>query len=580
MNRKAIVLGAILAPWLALAPLGSIATIIAYSIALLASFHGWGITVYRRTDADPLLTVFAGIAAVIVLAGLAIACHQYGPIAQATLVFGGAAIHSTALASRFHLATTRIAHPGSWLLPAGVLAVLAIIQILGAAGDLDTRAFDDDCNVFAQLRRLADTGALADPIGYPRGLQLGGGLGLAALANVVGDAHTIRMLDALGFVLVVAFAIARLRSSPFGPMWATLLCFAAAAFATASADPVVVWIPAGLILALFEVDEVIPAALLAAALIALRLAFLPVALVGVIAASRREPRRMLVIALIALAALAPYVVARLEAWAGVSAVVHAIALPSRGSLAGPLGAFILIAVLATPLVLLVASGLRWHAFATVVGIAAVASHLTGTRYDARFMWPIGAAFIIALAVRLGRASVASVATMIVGLLACLVIHEGQDTPGRLGWYRRTYDLVNNIEYLRHARLGTSPDSDILDSVPRGATIAVWVTRPEQLDYREHRIVDLRTPRLAALRARRASPRAPQFELLLGELHARYLLVEDDDAVEQRRWQNAFEYFICPPHAASFCADGLESISLRHRVIAARDGFRLVDLAAP
>ena len=71
MKAKAIVLVAIVAPWLALTPLAStgLATAFLYSLTLLATFHGWGIAAYRRTDPDPLLAIATGIAVVVAIAG-------------------------------------------------------------------------------------------------------------------------------------------------------------------------------------------------------------------------------------------------------------------------------------------------------------------------------------------------------------------------------------------------------------------------------------------------------------------------------------------------------------------------------
>jgi len=113
---------------------------------------------------------------------------------------------------------------------------------------------------------------------------------------------------------------------------------------------------------------------------------------------------------------------------------------------------------------------------------------------------------------------------------------------------------------------------------RGATVAVWVAAPEQLDYTRHRIVDIRTPMGVALRGGRHDPRGGKLEALLGSLSASFLLIEADEARAERGQPRWLERLLCSPAAdRPWCADNLEGIALRHPIARRLGSFRLVDL---
>jgi hypothetical protein len=146
------------------------------------------------------------------------------------------------------------------------------------------------------------------------------------------------------------------------------------------------------------------------------------------------------------------------------------------------------------------------------------------------LWPIVLAYIAKLVVELARGDAAPPATaLVVALLAAVWIYDGRETSGRARWSHRYSELVFGIDYLHRvgdrAPAGGSYDR-ALAAVPAGATVAVWVARPEQLDYRAHRIVDLRTPRWAHLRKR-----PDELAALIAKSGADYLVVERDDDLD-------------------------------------------------
>src|SRR5205814_2598432 len=124
--------------------------------------------------------------------------------------------------------------------------------------------------------------------------------------------------------------------------------------------------------------------------------------------------------------------------------------------------------------------------------------------------------------------------LITMLVLCVVISEGREAPGRLRWSRRVAAAATGIEALeRPPGNDVAPYAELLAAVPPGATVAVWVAAPEQLDYARHRIVDLRTPTGARLRRHRWDAQRSRLEPLLAQLSAGYLLLESDDARLQR-----------------------------------------------
>ncbi|HSR99898.1 MAG TPA: hypothetical protein VLM79_22745, partial [Kofleriaceae bacterium] len=218
MIAAGLVGAAIALPWLILLPFGGAAEVIAAAFTLVAAFHGAGLVVARLARAggaddaraaSPWLVIQWGAATAIGLSGLAIALGAGTLTTHAVVVFGFAAVHTIALGLRFARDTARIADilagPRAWLVPAALLAVLGAIAMLGAAGEPLARPFDDDGHVVAQLRRVLETGALGDSIGYPRTWQLGAQVALTAIASAAGEGFA-RVVEPLALILALGLA--------------------------------------------------------------------------------------------------------------------------------------------------------------------------------------------------------------------------------------------------------------------------------------------------------------------------------------------------------------------------------------
>ena len=584
---------AAVAPWLAMLPVGGAAGVLASVLALIAAMHGAGLALALaagRPAVHPLLAIQWGLATLVGLLGIAIALGAGGLATQAALVYGFAGVHTALLARRFTAYRARLAGARasvrSWLAPAALLAGIAVLHVLGPAGDLGARPFDDDGHVLAQLQRLRDSGGLGDPIGYARSAQLGGQLAIEALATLGGDVYLVRLAEGLAFVLALGLVLARLRrageADATSGLWGLVLVLAGAAFTYTRADPATCWTAVGLVLALGATLEdhdaaPLPIGVTAGALIALRFELAPVAAAALVAAwwpHRRAHRRTAVLIAGVLAVVAPYAAARIAAWSSVPAAALALVEPVRGPLGARLAIAAGVGVACAPLIAAAwrERGLRWLAIGAALALAGIAGGLTGDRpYAASFLWPLAIAGALVLAIRIARHRKITSAALLVSLVAAVLIYEGRTATGRRRWTRRYLDLAAHVEYLRHAGDPAPVGGGyaaLLHGVPAGAVVAAWVARPERLDYGAgYRIVDLRTPRTAWLREVRPWPHPSSLEALLARVGADYLLVEADDRRRQR--------------AAAWPAriDDLEALALRGPAIAEAGGVRLIDLRA-
>lgn len=472
MGTRALTILAIVLPWLALLPIANAAVAVAlFACALLAAFHGWGLILDRNADATRAIQW--GIGVVVGLAGLAIALHLYAP---AAIVYTGVAIHTAVLLLRLALSSfgpvppLRIAWYG---VPGVALAVLGAVAVLGGAGDLAGRSFDDDGNLLGALRELADTGTST----VPHAFQLGAHAALAGLTNLV-DARLLRVIDALAFVTALAYAIARIRPrDAHGALIATLLVLAGSALALAISDPIPLWLGVGLVLAVLD-DTAPPLAtgVVAGALIALRHAYAPLAIVALV----RRPRA----AISALIVVAPYLVTALR--------THGTEPASTGF--GKLGIAVGVAIVALPFAVLILRD--WRGLAVAAAMGGIAAQLTGD-HGLRYAWAIAIAAAILLAVDVAHRPLGTRAMLLVLVLG-LITYEGQEATGRSGWYRRTSDLVDGIGLLARAPLAPPRDLDaILAEVPADALVALYVPEPWRFDHARHKLVDIRAPRIRA-----------------------------------------------------------------------------------
>lgn len=553
VTTSAIVAVLALAPWLALLPLAGSAPVITGALMFAAACHGAGLVLARIAGVDhvrPLLAAQWGLAALVVLAGLAIAASVFGAYTQRTLLVALTLVHSYVLLRGFAELRTRIAALAAtrsvWVVPALLLACIGVLYILGAAGNITGRPFDDDGHVLGQLQRLRDTGTLGDAIGYPRQAQLGGQLALAALATAGSDVHLARVAEAIAFVLALVLVCTQIgaRDAARG-VWCALVVITASALTFVAADPATCWTAVGLTVALYAMLAApapappLPLALTAGALITLRLELAPIAIVAVAAAAWRDRRDRWRIASLAggiIVAVTPYLIARTLAWSSLPGAVAAVAAPARGSLAVQLGLFAGVALASAPLVVFIKDrSLRWLAIAGACVIAGIASQLLGDRpYAARMLWPFAIAFGLVLVIELAARPRLTAAALLLALVGCVLIQEGRDARGRKRWTRRYLDLAEHAEYVRAA--GTVPATRpyaLLSRTPAGSTIAVWVTSPERLDYARHRIIDLRTPRIARALPRPVPAATAKLDELASAAGADFLLVDTPGAHASR-----------------------------------------------
>jgi hypothetical protein len=597
---QAMVAAVIALPWLTLLPLHGIAAVLAQAITLVAALHGAGLVVARlagQPAASPWLVIQWGTAALIGLSGAAIAASAGTLAGHAVLVFGFAAVHTGSLGLRFSDTAARLdtalAESRAWVVPVIALVGLGALAVLGAASGALVRPFDDDGHVLAQLRRLLDTGGLGDPLGYPRRSQLGGQIALAAIASGAGDGAA-RLVEPLAQVLGLALVIARVRArDATTALWAVLLVIAGFGLALAPADPLPCWTAVGLCGALYAMISepapapALPIAITAGAVIALRHELAPIAVVALVAAwwpRRADHRRTAQLIGGALAICVPFVIARAVASRAVPTLAHeALATPRQLALIARLA---LAAAIAVPgayvlqLALPGSRGVRWAAVATAVALGALAAQLTGAGgYSLRLAWPIAIGFVLSLAIELARSRWAGPAALFTSLVLCVVVVEGRDAPGRLRWSRRVAELAAGIYAVeRPPGDGADPYAAVLAGVPAGATIAIWVSEPERLDYRRYRIFDLRTPAGAHLRATDPT-RRPRLAALLGALAADYLLVEADGARAQRARRDLIVRLVCQAWPAA-CGDDLEALAHDHRIVAQHNNVQLIELSAP
>jgi MFS family permease len=390
---------------------------------------------------------------------------------------------------------------------------------------------------------------------------------------------------------VLGLAIAQVRTRErSAALWAQILLVAASALALAPVDPLPCWTAVGLAVALYtmlgdpEPPPALPLAITAGALLALRYELAPIAAAAVIIAwwrQRDDHHRTAILIGGVFAVGFPFLVARMVAWRSVPALVHtALAAPSPGSLAVHLLLAVAIAVPAVGILGLALPEnrtMRSAAIATAVALGALAAHLTGVGpYAARMIWPIAIAFAVVLVIELARTRTSGAAAMICALVLCVLIQDGRDAPGRLRWSRRLANAATAIETVeRPPAEATDPYGELIAQVPRGATIAVWVTAPERLDYTQHRLLDLRTPTAAALR-RHTKDRGRRLDALLVQLSAEFLLLETDEAHARRAQASALYHWVCAGTIGP-CADDLEAIAHDHPELARRGNAVLVDL---
>lgn len=587
---------AVIVPWLALLPVDGTLGLATATIGVLAALHGWGLLVQRLAragTAPAALVIHWGLAAMVALGGLALVTRQFGHAVQLALVLGGIALHGGLLvldrrARALQLDELfRSPERRYWIVPAVGVVIVASLHILGTAGDVTSSPFDDDGNLLAQLQRLADTGTLADPIGFARASQLGGHAVTSGFVTALTGGNWLRVVDGLGFALCLWLGIAQIRPrTAAASIWAVLLIFVAASYPSVATDATPRWLATSLLLALFSTferyagpeddRELWPLGLLGAAAAALRSELAPVAIAilasaGLLAIGRSGGRRRtLALAVVPLASCVPYALDRFLARASVPAQ----ALERAPGVLVPLVLFLGALVFVVWIVVAAMPGVRrWIALAALVGVAAIVTQISGARpYATQFIWPIAVSAVLALGIGALRTSALDPRgpALVFSLLATVLIYDGRDVAGRARWSRRYSELASGIEYVRHAYPSVSrpdPYGALLAKVPVGATVAIWVARPELVDTMRHRIFDLRTPRNAVRRV-----------TVLRALHPDYALVELDHLAAERARRSLWHRLACPAGAAqAFCTDDLEALVSNRPAVASEGTVHLVRL---
>jgi hypothetical protein len=303
-----------------------------------------------------------------------------------------------------------------------------------------------------------------------------------------------------------------------------------------------------------DARDLLPFALLAGALAALRTEYTAMALAFIVSAwwlGRRDLRRALALSGGLAVVVLPYAISRTRAWHSVAAAARAIVEPAHHVLLH-VALFVAITAAVTPLALLLVRGLpgrapRVHAVACALGVAGVTAF--GERpFAVQLYWPIAIAVFVAFAVAVAAAPKQELGSLalVVALFACVLVRDGQVASGYdRSWRFRVYELFADVAYARQASPEGGAYTRVLEPVPTGDVVAVWVARPELLDYGRVRVIDLRAPRAARDRS--------ALDRLVAASGARWLLLEDD----------------IPP--------ALDTLATSHRIAIAVDGARLVDL---
>jgi hypothetical protein len=511
------------------------------SLSVLAAMHGYGriLAAWARDPNAPVgLALAWGVAAYLGAAGVLIAVGLFGPAARTAIVVGGVVLHTGWLLQQ----ADRVLTAARGLRPATVVAIAFSVLVLGllvlaAAGRWSGPFSDGETSYLGQLRRLDDTGALADGFGFPRRAGLGGQIALSALATPL-DARATYLVDrGLLIVILVLLAIAATG--------ATLRAKAAVAAVlplalTASAEYLVGPGPYGSLIVLvlataISIDRAIEAqsarllllaVLLAAAAATITHAALVFALgiigVGTFKASRWAHggswwRRRA--AVVAVGVITPYLVSAIHARV-VSprpTVGHASAASiATGAAIG--GVLAMLTVLALP-----GGRHRSALLAASASIAVAGAIATTPAAVLAYAGPVVVAIVLLLAllaivrepavVPLGATVV--LVTLAVGLLAAARLAPRHPL---LGWRTRAMQLVDDARAVGElppasaTRLAAAYTA-AQDAVPAGARLAIWVERPDLIRYARNDVTDLRT------RAARQLPKT------LPHLPVDYLLVD-------------------------------------------------------
>lgn len=499
-------------------PLPRLLAVLLLTLTILAALHGLGRVVGWLAgdgEAPIALAMMWGVAAHIAIGGVLLATHTATDLPR-TLVSAAGIVAGAAWLARRPAREVNVRRPppaAALVAAALVAAALAALHVAAAAGLVGL--FDEESGYLGQLRRLADTGALADGTGFTRSFGLGGQLMLASLAAPLGDLAASAMVDrGVLFAVVLAWIVTAGRRGGFTALVVVLVTAAVPDFGPAMAPR---WSILALVLGAAATLEradrlaaprlIVVTLVLAAALATVRHAgavFLLGLLPGALALARRDlapaARRRGIVGSTAVivAVIAPYVVAALDAGPTIVIAPRGGGL-ILGALAG--GLLALLARAATT-----AAGAPRSATASLDACAATLAAVSA-------LLPLAAAW---------RAAVVLVAAWLVLVAALALSDQGDRDPapsslalaviasvaitaglalGRFplgrelpAWSQRVGTMLSDARALDAARVSgdeRARHGAVLRGIPPSARIGLWLERPDLVDHRGHQIHDLR-----------------------------------------------------------------------------------------
>lgn len=520
LARVALVVLA-LAPALAwfATPTAPLLAVIVASVAIAAALHGLGRGVgalLGDPDAPVALAIAWGLAAYLAVGGALVAVGQFDQVGQRIVLVVGTAIGAAWCVPRLAALRPSRRVALAWLTPALASAAVAV-HVIGAAGTWQGRFSDGEVFQLGPLARLAATGELGDAMAVPRASGLGGNLLVSALAAAFGDLRYVHAIDGLAMGLTLALAWLGLRGSMRLVVGFVLVALASM-MPDYTDDLAPLWTIVALVLALHETlaraDRAgrtpWAAILLAGAMVALRHASLGLALVVVVHAIISAPpgRSRWRIGLTAAAtlgfAIGGLVIAAIAAWARASGppVGPAPLLQVVGWGAG--------AAVVTALLALAIRGVGQRALSVTLVAVGGAAGTVGALSPGPMIIPFAVPLAIALVFLALAPALTSTApaprslTAAVLLLVALVLATTRFPMGRsaISWGSR---LGRLLDAGRELSTTGAPDETptraryaaALAVVPKGARVGLWVDRAALIDYRHHRVVDLRSVATAA-----------------------------------------------------------------------------------
>lgn len=551
-------------------PTDSKAGVVLIALAVLSALHGYGrllATWADDVDAPIGLTLTWGLAAYVGFAGILIALHLFGPAARIGVIAAGSVLGTAWIWRNADRRIAGISAPRvGALLAIGFGVLVLTVLVLAAAGRWAGPFTDGDTDYLGQLRRLDDTGALADGFGFPRALGLGGQIAIAALSGPL-DPRGCYVVDRGVLVIVLVVLALAIPSRPLRRPAAVIAALPLALTAVAEyltgmapfASLVVLTVGALVTLDRARAERPGPhlalavltasaAATIAHPALVMALALLVAASARVIALGQEARVWRIRIAAITAAVIVPYLATAARAWA---TSPHA---PIRHAVPAVIGAGAGIAAVLTLLAILAVRDRSRRIVLTAACASVAAAGLVAPSMAALagYALPIVAALalVVALSALSGSTPLGTTAIAITAVVGVLAAARFQAGGSLIGWRTRAVELIDDARAVGEvARADTTQlaarYAEAQGSVPAGVALAIWVDRPDLLQYDRNRVTDLRAP--AARRLARALP----------HMHLDYVLV--DDAAPGDAWQ-----VLIPTSEETYRAGGLRVLAVdRH-----------------